>query len=172
VRLPAVAPRRADQAASPLSGSRDHSFQRVLDEARRENSAASEDGFEPARAPRLRAGLAFGAADGSGGKARFGLALDWADEPADRLAPPPRPAPRPAPREAARRSGDTPAEIAAELGLGAPLTLVELTSRWRDFVWRNHPDRQPIEARARANARVAIANALYERARRELAKAR
>jgi hypothetical protein len=150
-----------------LSGSRDHSFQRVLDEPRRENSAASEDSLEPARAPRLRAGLALGPADGSGGKARFGLALDWTDEPADRPAPPPRPSPR----EAARRSGDTPAEIAAELGLGAPLTPVELTSRWRDFVWRNHPDRQPIEARAQANARVAIANALYERARRKLARA-
>ena len=168
MRLPAVAPRRADQAAPPLSGSRDNSFQRVLDEARRESSAANEDSFEPARAPRLRAGLALGPADGSGGKARFGLALDWADEPADRPAPQP---PRPAPREAARRSGDTPAEIAAELGLGGALTLAQLTSRWRDFVWRNHPDRQPIEARAQANARVAIANALYERARRKLATA-
>jgi hypothetical protein len=150
-----------------LSSSRDNSFQRVLDEARRESSAASEDGYEPARAPRLRAGLAFEPADGSGGKARFGLALDWTEEPADRPAPPARPAPR----EAARRSGDTPAEIAAELGLGGPLTLAQLTSRWRDFVWRNHPDRQPIEARAQANARVAIANALYERARRKLARA-
>jgi hypothetical protein len=151
-----------------LSGSRDHAFQRVLDEARRESSAASEDSFEPARAPRLRAGLAFGPADGSGGRARFGLALDWADEPADRPPPPPRPAPRPLPREAAWRSADTPAEIAAELGLGGALTLAELTSRWRDFVWRNHPDRQPLETRSQANARVAIANALYERARREL----
>ena len=107
--------------------------------------------------------VAFGPSSGSGGKARFGLALDWADEPADRPAPP-----RPPPREAPRRSADTPAEIAAELGLGAALTFAQLTSRWRDFVWRNHPDRQPIEARAQANARVAIANALYERARREL----
>lgn len=112
--------------------------------------------------------VAFGASSGSGGKARFGLALDWTDEPADR----PGPAPRPAPREAPRRSGDTPAEIAAELGLGGPLTLAQLTSRWRDFVWRNHPDRQPLEARSQANARVAIANALYERARRKLAKGR
>jgi hypothetical protein len=63
-----------------------------------------------------------------------------------------------------------PIGIAAELGLDAPLTLRELTSRWRDFVWRHHPDRQPIEARDRANARVAIANALYQRARRELAE--
>ena len=63
-------------------------------------------------------------------------------------------------------------EIATELGLGAPLTLAELTSRWRDFVWRNHPDRQPVEARERANTRVAIANTLYDRVRREFAKPR
>ena len=54
----------------------------------------------------------------------------------------------------------------------AALTLGQLTSRWRDFVWRNHPDRQPVDARERANARVAIANTLYDRARRELAKPR
>jgi hypothetical protein len=70
------------------------------------------------------------------------------------------------------RSGDPSAEIATELGLGAALTLDRLTSRWRDFVWRNHPDRQPVDARAQANARMAIANTLYDRARRELAKAR
>jgi hypothetical protein len=70
------------------------------------------------------------------------------------------------------RSGDPSAEIATELGLGAALTLDQLTSRWRDFVWRNHPDRQPADARVQANARMAIANTLYDRARRELAKAR
>jgi hypothetical protein len=94
--------------------------------------------------------------------------MDWTDEPTDRPAPPPQ---RP-PREAAGRSGDTSAEIERELGLGAPLTLTELTARWRDFVWRNHPDRQPPDARARANMRVAIANALHEGARRKLARAR
>jgi hypothetical protein len=151
-----------------VSGSRDDSFQRVLDEARRKDRAPGEDGFEPARTPWLRAGLAFGPADGSGGKARFGLALDWTDEPADRPASPPQPAPRKPPA----RSGDTPAEIAAELGLGVALTLGQLRSRWRKFVWRNHPDRQPLEARSQANARVAIANALYERARREVARGR
>ena len=107
-------------------------------------------------------GVAFGAASGSGGKARFGLALDWTDEPTDQ--PPP---PQPPLREPARRSGDTSTEIAAELGVGAALTLDQLTSRWRDFVWRNHPDRQPEAARSQANARVAIANTLYDRARRE-----
>jgi hypothetical protein len=112
-------------------------------------------------------GVAFGAAPGSGGKARFGLALDWTDEPADRPEPP-----QPQPGEPAWRPGDTSPEIATELGLGAALTLHQLTSRWRDFVWRNHPDRQPADARERANARVAIANTLYDQARRDLARPR
>ena len=112
--------------------------------------------------------VAFGAAEGSGGEARFGLALDWTDEPTDRLAPPPQPRLR----EPVGRSGDTSADIATDLGLGTALTLNQLTSRWRDFVWRNHPDRQPEDARERANTRVAIANTLYDQARRDLAKAR
>ncbi|MGC2788349.1 MAG: hypothetical protein WA397_31835, partial [Roseiarcus sp.] len=94
-------------------------------------------------------------------------ALDWTDEP---VSPPPPPQPPSRPRSG--RSGDTPSEIAAELGLGAALTLDQITSRWRDFVWRNHPDRQPVDARGQANARMAIANTLYDQARRELAKAR
>ena len=113
-------------------------------------------------------GVAFGPAPGSGGKALFGLALDWTDEPTDSPAPPPQPSPR----EPARRPSDTSAEIATELGLDAGLTLDQLTSRWRDFVWRNHPDRQPVAARERANRRVAIANTLYDRARRERDKVR
>jgi hypothetical protein len=96
--------------------------------------------------------------------ARRGLASPWTG----------RTNPRARPRRRANRLGvpATPSEIAAELGLGAALTLDQLTSRWRDFVWRNHPDRQPVDARSQANARMAIANALYDRARRELAKAR
>ncbi len=150
-----------------MSGSRDDLFQHALDEAWR-NDRAANDETAPPRRPRVGVGIPFGSPPGSGGKARFGLALDWTNELADRLAPPPQPLPR----EAAGRSGDTPADIAAELGLGVGLTLDQLASRWRDFVWRNHPDRQPLEAWERANARVAVANALYERARRRLAKAR
>jgi hypothetical protein len=67
---------------------------------------------------------------------------------------------------------DTPAEIAAELGLAGPVTPDQLASRWRNFVWRNHPDRRPARERDHAGARVAIANALYDRARQELAKRR
>jgi hypothetical protein len=149
-----------------MSGPPSDAFQRALDQAGRKDRAANENGAVPTGAPRVR-GVAFGAAPGAGGKARFGLALDWTDEP---VSPPPPP--QPPPRQPARRSGDTPSEIAAELGLGAALTLDQLTSRWRDFVWRNHPDRQPVDARAQANARMAIANTLYDRARRELAKGR
>ncbi len=140
-------------------------FQRALDEARRQAHAPGDDTPGPRSGPRVRARLDFSAASGSGGEARFGLALEWTEEPADRQAPAPAGEP-PAGAE------DTPAEIAAALGLTGSLTLDQLAARWRDFVWRNHPDRQPAHARRRANARVAIANTLYDRARRELAERR
>lgn len=151
-----------------MSDRRDDAFQRALDEARRQDRGLNDDGSEPAGGPRVRVNLEFGPAPGSGGEARFGLALAWTDDPADglgRLAPA-------STAETANNPADTPAEIAAELGLAAPLTPDQLASRWRKFVWRNHPDRQPDHARERANARVAIANTLYHRARRELAKGR
>jgi hypothetical protein len=140
-------------------------FERALAEARQKDWT---DDLAATQRPRVLTGLAFDPSCRSGGKARFGLALDWTNEPIDRPAPPPK-APPP---EAAKLSGDTPAEIERELGLGAPQTPTELAARWRDFVWRNHPDRQPEAARERSTARVAIANTLYDRARRELAKAR
>ena len=149
-----------------MSDRRNDAFQRALDEAGQKDRALDDSGAGPTGGFRVH-GVAFGAAPGSGGKARFGLALDWTDEPTDRPAPP-----QPPLREPVERSGDTSTEIAAELGLETALTLGQLTSRWRDFVWRNHPDRQPEAARERANARVAIANTLYDRARRNLAKAR
>ena len=145
---------------------RSDAFERALDKARRKDDAPDDSGAGPTGGARVR-GVAFGPAPGSGGRARFGLALDWTDEPTD-LAPPPQ---TPS-REPAGRCGDTSAEIATELGLSAALTLDQLTSRWRDFVWRNHPDRQPAAAREGANRRVAIANTLYDRARRDRAKAR
>src|SRR6202167_4097776 len=150
-----------------MSDRRTDAFQRALDEAGRKDRAPDDNGAGPTGGARVR-GVAFGPAPGSGGKARFGLALDWTDEPVS----PPSPPPQPPPRAPAGRSGDTWAEIATELGLDAALTLGQLASRWRDFVWRNHPDRQPEAARERANARVAIANTLYDRARQGLAKAR
>ncbi len=105
-------------------------------------------------------GVAFGPAAGfrrqSAVRPRFGLDGRARRSRPRRLRPNPGHVTR-------RRSGDASAEIATELGLGAALTLAELTSRWRDFVWRNHPDRQPMDAREQANARVAIANTLYDR---------
>ena len=144
-----------------MSNRRNDEFQRALDEARRQAPAPEDDSPGPRGGPRVRARFDFGAASGSGGEARFGLALEWTDEPADRQTPAPA-------GEPPARAEDTPAEIAAALGLTGPLTIDQLAMRWRDFVWRNHPDRQPAHARRRANARVAIANTLYDRARREL----
>ncbi len=150
------------------SDSRSDAFQRALDEARRKDRALNDDESRPAERPRVRAGVEFGPAPSSGGEARFGLGLDWTYEQADRLGPQ---APVSGDETAPCRA-DTPADIAEELGLGMAIKPGELASRWRNFVWRNHPDRQPFEARERANARVAIANTLYDRARRELAKGR
>jgi hypothetical protein len=149
-----------------MSDRRSDAFQRALDEAGRKDRTPNDSGAGPTGRPRVH-GVAFAEAPDAGGKARFGLALDWTDEPAD-----PTPPPQPPPRQWPLRSGDPSAEIATELGLGAALTLDQLTSRWHDFVWRNHPDRQPINAREQANTRVAIANAIYDRARGELVKAR
>jgi hypothetical protein len=143
-------------------------FQRALDEARRQDRALDGDESGPPGGPRVRARLEFGLAPCSGGEARFGLALEWTAAPADR---PRRLAPA-STDDAPFRPADTPAEIAAELGLAGPLTPDQLASRWRNFVWRNHPDRQPAHVRKRANDRVAIANILYDRARRELARRR
>jgi hypothetical protein len=151
-----------------MSDRRSDAFQRALDEARRNDRAPNDDGSKPARRPRVRAGLEFGPAPSSGGEARFGLGLDWTDESANEVAP----QAQDWTREGASCDEDTPEKIAEELGLRARLTLGQLALRWRDFVWRNHPDRQPLDARKRANARVAIANTLYDRARRELAKGR
>jgi hypothetical protein len=151
-----------------MSDRRSDEFQRALDEARRQDRALDDDASGSAGGPRVYASLDLGPAPGSGGEARFGLALDWTDEPADRLV-----GQTPASTDEAPPSpAATPAEIGAELGLGGALTGDELASRWRNFVWRNHPDRQPAHERDRAGARVAIANALYDKVRRELAKRR
>ena len=70
-----------------MSNRRNDEFQRALDEARRQAQAPDDDSQGPRGGPRVRARLDFGAASGSGGEARFGLALEWTDEPEDRQAP-------------------------------------------------------------------------------------
>lgn len=142
-------------------------FQRALDEARRSNCAASADaGAEFELRPSMRAAIEFGPARGGGGQARWSHALNWASEPDER------------PRSLTPIRGtdvkglreDDPEAIASELGVAAALTEHQLTRRWRAFVWRNHPDRQPPNARERATVRVAIANTLYDQARSRLTK--
>lgn len=142
-------------------------FDQALDEARRSGEAASADrGLDSFMTAKVRARVDFGREHGGGGEARWGLAMNWVDEPNERLASTAASAPRPAPA-----SADTAETIASELGVAVALTERQLRRRWRAFVWRNHPDRQPADARDEANARVAIANMLYDQARRQLIKA-
>jgi hypothetical protein len=144
-------------------------FQRALDEACRTNGAASADsavGFDST--PIVRPLVEFGPAHGGGGEARWGLAMNWASEPDERL-----PSLTPSHgSETTAHCEDDQLAIASELGIGGALTERQLTYRWRAFVWRNHPDRQPPDAREQATERVAIANTLYDEARSELVKGR
>ena len=142
----------------------DEAFQRALDEAGRGMVAAIECG-PPTRRPETPACTGFGRGQG-GGKALWDFAMQWTD---DRTSPLARPASTPTGEPDLSKS--EAAAIAEELGLRAARSPAQLASRWRDFVWRNHPDRQPADARVRAGARVAVANSLYDAARRRLAKA-
>ena len=142
-----------------------HGFQQALAEARRCQRAADRDsvgGF-----PSIKAlPLDFETAGGGGGEARWGLAMSWTSEPDETTAHPPAIVGEPIAAEL------DPESIAAEVGIDAAASEDQLRRRWRAFLWRNHPDRQPADARARADARVAIANRLYEQARRRLRKGR
>lgn len=142
-------------------------FIRALDEAGRSLLAAAEDDPPPPRPNAPPASVDFGG-QGGGGEARWSLAMQWTDESVALLA---RPASDPA-REPGASRPEMESAIAEELGLGAALTPRQMAARWRDFLWRNHPDRQPAHDRGPAGALVAIANALYDEARRELAKRR
>lgn len=98
---------------------------------------------------------------GGGGEARWHMAMVWAEEvekPTDLRAQAKAPEPAPA--------GDCES-ISRELGLDLGLSAEELSCRRRAFLWRNHPDRLPADMREKAHARVAVANALYDRARHE-----
>jgi hypothetical protein len=137
------------------------SFERALDEADRTCGAVHEP--QPP-APTLQGPVfvGFGAGqDGGGGEARWDLAMQWTDD-----RPPPFVQ---GPSDPSRKPDLSHSEmkaIAEELGLGTASTPEELGSRWRDFIWRNHPDRQPACSRAHAGERVAIANALHDAMRR------
>ena len=165
----AAAPRASETVSYRMTmlDSETELFQRALDEARRSNCAASADGeagFESR--PIMRATFEFGPTPGCGGEARWGLALNWASESDER--PGSLTTIRGADVKGLRE--DDPEAIASELGIGAALTEHQLTRRWRAFVWRNHPDRQPPDARERATVRVAIANTHYDQALSRLTK--
>jgi len=142
------------------SGGGAESFQRALEEARgNQLDADVEDGGQRARSPNVLAQLAFPSANEAAGKACWEEAMAWATDTAQ---PPVAGSPSPGLRPEA--SADSP----DELGLTPDLTDAELRRLWREFVWRNHPDRQPPGARRGADARVAAANALYDQARRKM----
>ena len=136
-------------------------FRRAIDEARRAPQLRREVRDAPSAVLGFGSCFDFGSAWGGGGEARWDLALDWADEPP---APNESPARTPA-SDPFSESASVVEAVARELDFGAGLSAEVLAARWRAFVWRNHPDRQPAHARKQANVRVALANALYDRAR-------
>ena len=142
----------------------DRGFQQALEETGRSWQAADRGGATGALNPAKPLPLDLRPARGGGGQARWGLAMSWTSEGDETTAHPPAPVP-----ELATVNPDVES-IAAELGIDAAPSENQLTRRWRDFLWRNHPDRQPAHARRRANARVAIANSLYDQARRRAKK--
>src|SRR5271165_2526807 len=145
------------------------SFQRALNEASRKNRATADDWPPgPASGLKVRSPVSVVSPLGGGAAERWGLAMDWAGEPDEETGAPAAALSDDQPSPGA----DTPEAIANEMGLGDSLTQYDLTRRWRGFVWRNHPDRQPEAQRRRATARVAIANTLYDQARRAFVMAR
>lgn len=54
--------------------------------------------------------------------------------------------------------------VADELKLDGARSASDLRRLRREFMWRNHPDRRPEIPRDLANARVAVANMLIDRA--------
>jgi len=144
-----------------------NSFHDVLEETVRNSRGANRDDRSKIAMPKAPRSLDIGPARCGGGEARWGLAMSWTAAQDETMASTLPPA-----GEAPLLHRDAPELIAAELGIGTPASAHDLRLRWRTFVWRNHPDRQPAGARERANARVAIANSLYQSARRQLRQAR
>ncbi|MBV9289873.1 MAG: hypothetical protein JO288_19025 [Hyphomicrobiales bacterium] len=142
----------------------DNGFQQALEETDRGRRALDHDSASGAILAAKALPLDLGQAPGGGGQARWGLAMSWTSEGDETIAHPPAPM-----AELAAVDPDEEA-IAAELGIDTAPSKDQLTRRWRAFLWRNHPDRQPPNARGRANDRVAIANSLYDQARRRARK--
>ena len=134
-------------------------FRRALDEIFGRESDTTDRRNSRAQAVGPGAGGELGPVHGAGGEARWGLAMGWAEEPAAHEAPS---------TAAPLKCVDLAKSVRRELGLRAGLTREQMAESWRAFVKRHHPDRQPAGSRDEANARVALANALYDRARRSL----
>jgi hypothetical protein len=141
----------------------DEAFRRALNETARAAERRGEGRGAPIAGVRVNAGFDLPPAAG-GGAARWSMAMEWEDEPSAQ----PEPSPPARPAGLPRPFTDLAEAAAGELRFAAGSTEDDLARRWRAFVWLNHPDRQPAHAREQANARVAVANALYDRARRAL----
>ena len=127
-----------------MADRRGDAFQTALDEARRKDRAPDDGEAEPGKRPRVGVGVPLG---GRRVRAeRRGSGWLWTGPTNPRSGRRRNRKPSRAKRPAS--PADTSAEIATELGLGdgGPDARVSLTSRWRRFVWRNHPDRQPPSA--------------------------
>ncbi len=129
-------------------------FEQALEETAH---AARKPDAECSLTPKIHVPEDLGLSPGGGGEARWRMAMSWCGDPETSMIPLPR-APLPAlPLEDCE-------SIRRELGLDLGLSMRELVSRRRAFLWRNHPDRLPAEKREGAHARVAIANALFDEA--------
>jgi hypothetical protein len=135
-----------------------NAFERLLDEA---HAGSTEAPLDPPPPLKINLPGPMPLSAGGGGEARWRSAMDWTSELEGRAAPL-SPAALPA-----LSGAHAIEEVKRDLGLDRRFSPEELASRRRAFLWRNHPDRQPAEKRAEANARVAIANALHDQARRE-----
>ena len=135
------------------------SFERALAGARRNGFDAGRDDDGRGCAPNVSAQIVLPSPREGAERARWEEAMAWATE----TAPPPAPVFKGSRAETTVDSFD-------ELRLAGDLTEAQMKRLWREFVWRNHPDRQPVSARPSADARVASANALYDRARRGMRK--
>jgi hypothetical protein len=144
----------------PRQSSRGDAFEQALDEVEFDAIHGDEDG-RVAR-PNVRAHVDLGLAPGAGGGDRWALALAWTGAGVAPAGPP-----EIAADQAVPTFPESAEEVAHRLGFTAAMGLNQVHARWRDFVSRFHPDRQPAHTRERASACVAIANALYDQARRE-----
>lgn len=133
-----------------------HAFETALDDAEREG--AEPEDATPAPPPRRVVDLptTFAPMEGGASHSLWEFAAEWTPE-AD---PPPEPPPQPEPPRPSAR----PEDIAGELELAALLSPADVARARRRFMWDNHPDRRKDLDRALANARVATANMLLDRA--------